>query len=237
MAARAKALLITIDGPSGAGKSTVSRKLAERLGYTYVDTGALYRAVALAAAARGCGAGDDIELAEICADLVLEFKRGPQGPRLHANGEDVTDKIRRPEITMLASAVSARPVVRACLLNVQRQMARTGGVIFEGRDMGTVVFPEADIKFYLDARDERRAERRYRELREEDHTVTLAQVRAAMEKRDRDDSTRSLAPLRPAIDAVAIDSTTMGIEDVVETMMTHIRQVRNKSCISDQELL
>jgi cytidylate kinase len=216
-----KALLITIDGPSGAGKTTVSRRLAERLGYTYVDTGALYRAVAWVALSRGCGA-DDETLSELCENLVLEFKRGPSGPRLYANGEDVTDGLRTPQITMMASAVSARPVVRTYLLGLQRKLAKGGGVVFEGRDMGTVVFPEADIKFYLDARPEIRARRRHRELAEKNQKVTLPEVGAAMKKRDEDDSTRALAPLKPAADAIVVDSTNMGIEAVVETMMGHI---------------
>ncbi|MBW1896805.1 MAG: (d)CMP kinase [Deltaproteobacteria bacterium] len=217
-----KALLITIDGPSGAGKSTVSRRLAERLGCIYVDTGALYRAVAWVALARKCGGDDDGKLAEICKDLVLKFGTGRTGPRLYANGDDVTDRIRTPEITMLASAISARPVVRAFLLDVQRDMAKEGGVVFEGRDMGTVVFPEADIKFYLDARPEIRAERRYRELVAENRPVTLSDVLGAMKRRDKDDSNRALAPLKPADDAVLVDSTGMGIEDVIETMLKHI---------------
>ena len=219
-----KGVLITIDGPSGAGKTTVSRRLAERLGYTYVDTGALYRAVALRAVSRGCDAHDDGKLAEICAGLSLRFEMGPEGPRLYANDEDVTDRIRSPDITMMASAVSARPAVREYLLAVQRAMAEGGRVIFEGRDMGTVVFPGADIKFYLSAHPETRAERRYEELAERDETVTLHQVKEAMEKRDRNDSIRALAPLKPADDAIRIDSTGVGIEEVVEIMAEHVRR-------------
>ncbi|MBW1740335.1 MAG: (d)CMP kinase [Deltaproteobacteria bacterium] len=219
-----KPLLITIDGPSGAGKSTVSRRLSERIGYTYVDTGALYRAVALAALTEGCAADDDTRLAEICRHLILKFQNISKGPRLYANGHDITARIRTPEISMLASAVSARPVVRTYLLDVQRKMGKGGGVVFEGRDMGTVVFPEADIKFYLDADPETRALRRYKELAEKHAATSLAEVREAMKKRDEDDSSRALAPLKPAPDAIRIDSTDLEIEQVVEVLLRHIEK-------------
>jgi cytidylate kinase len=218
-----KKWLVTIDGPAGAGKSTVSRELAVRLGYTYVDTGALYRGVALVVQAQGCAADDDAKLDEICRALVLGFETAAGGTRLFANGEDVTDRIRTPEITMLASAVSARPVVRTFLLDVQRKMAREGGVVFEGRDMGTVVFPEADIKFYLDARPETRAQRRHRELAADGRQVTLSEVLEAMKKRDRDDSSREVAPLKPAKDAILVDSSALGIDEVVEVLLKHVR--------------
>ena len=143
-----KPLLITIDGPAGAGKSTVSRRLAEQLGYTYVDTGALYRAVALAAVTQGCPSDDDKRLAEICTRLTLRYENHEKGPRLYSNGQDITEHIRTPEITMSASAVSARHVVREYLLEVQRGMGRMGGAVFEGRDMGTVVFPETILSLY-----------------------------------------------------------------------------------------
>jgi cytidylate kinase len=217
-----KRLLITIDGPSGAGKSTVSRGLAERLDYTYVDTGALYRAVAMVVLTEGCAPDDDSRLAEICRRLVLRFENSSKGPKLYANGHDITERLRTPEITMLASAVSARSVVRQYLQGVQRQIGKGGGAVFEGRDMGTVVFPEADIKFYLDADLDTRALRRFKELAASHAAVSLAEVREAMKKRDEDDSNRVLAPLKPAHDAIRIDSTCVEIEDVVESMLRHI---------------
>ena len=217
-----KPLLITIDGPSGAGKTTVSRRLAERLGYTYVDTGALYRAVALVAMSEGCASDDDSGLAKVCRHVVLKFENSSKGPRLYADGEDITERIRTPEIAMFASAVSARPVVRESLLDVQRQMGKRGGVVFEGRDMGTVVFPEADIKFYLDADLDTRALRRYKEFAQKHAGSSLAEVRVAMKKRDGDDSSRVIAPLKPARDAIRIDSGCLKIEQVVETMLRHI---------------
>jgi cytidylate kinase len=218
-----KPLLITIDGPSGAGKSTVSHGLAEQLGYTYVDTGALYRAVAFVAVSKGCSPDDDNGLADICKHLELRFENSSKGPRLYANGEDITERVRTSEITMLASAVSARSVVREHLLDVQREMGKGGGLVFEGRDMGTVVFPEADVKFYLNAHLDTRVLRRYKELAETDAATSLSAVRKAMMKRDEDDSSRALAPLKPAHDAVRIDSTFLGIEQVVEAMFHHIR--------------
>jgi cytidylate kinase len=223
----AKRLLITIDGPAGAGKSTVSRRLAEQLGYTYVDTGALYRAVALAAMTRGCAPDDDGALAEICTHLTLRFEDSPKGPRLYSNGDDITERIRTPEITMLASAVSARHVVREYLLEVQREMGNRGGAVFEGRDMGTVVFPDADVKFYLDADLETRALRRFKELAAEESTTDLAKVREAMKRRDTNDSSRALAPLKPADDAVRIDSSPLTVDEVVQTMLVEIRTSNN----------
>jgi cytidylate kinase len=219
-----KAFLITIDGPSGAGKSTVSRMLAERLGYTYVDTGALYRAVAVVALSKGCALDDDSRLAKICKHLALRFENSSKGPRLYANTEDITERIRAPEIAMFASAVSARFVVREYLLGVQREMGKRGCVVFEGRDMGTVVFPEADIKFYLDADPETRALRRYKELAAGHAQTSLAEVREAVKKRDQDDSSRALAPLMPADDAIKIDSTCLEIEQVVEALLRHVRE-------------
>ncbi len=216
-----KKLLITIDGPAGAGKTTVSRQLAERLEYTYIDTGALYRAVAYQAHAKSIAADDDAGLEQLCRGLEIAFVRRDSGLSLMCNGVDITDLIRTPEITMLASAVSARPVVRQFLLGLQREMGRQKGVVFEGRDMGTVVFPEADVKFFLSASADARALRRYKEMDGKTAT-TLEEVSADINRRDQNDSTRELAPLKPAEDAIRIDSTDLSIPEVVDLMISYI---------------
>ena len=216
-----KRLLITIDGPSGAGKTTVSRILADRLGYRYIDTGALYRGVALAAVSSGLNPDDDNGLEKLCNTLKISFVLDKKGLRIILNDSDITDQIRTPEITMFASAVSARPVVRSFLLNLQRDLGRKKGVVFEGRDMGTVVFPSADVKFFLDASPKIRAKRRYKELKSI-NPQPLEAVERDMDRRDKDDSTRDLAPLKPAEDAIRIDSTDISIETVVKRMATII---------------
>ena len=214
-------LLITIDGPAGAGKTTVSRTLADRLGYQYVDTGALYRGVAVVATEKGIEANDDEGLKRLCSQLSLRFKKTPRGSRLLANEVDVTDLLRTPEVSMKASAVSARPIVREFLLGLQRKLGREKSVVFEGRDMGTVVFPDADVKFFLEASAEIRAKRRFDEL-SPDSGTTLEAVTRDMKARDHNDSTRSLAPLKPAEDAIIIDSSSLSIEAVIENMLAHI---------------
>jgi cytidylate kinase len=223
---REKGLLITIDGPAGAGKTTVSRNLASRLGYTYVDTGALYRGVALAAVRSGVEPEDDQGLARLCGGLNIGFFQQGGRSRLQVNGEDVTDLIRTPEISMTASAVSARPVVRSFLLDVQRDLGSRRAAVFEGRDMGSVVFPDADVKFFLSADLKTRALRRYREL---GAAASLEQVEKDMASRDENDSNRALAPLAPAPDAVRIDSTDLSAEAVVETMLEVIRSTTGEN--------
>lgn len=224
-----KPLLITIDGPAGAGKTTVSRALADHLAYTYVDTGALYRAVALAAKEAGISTTDDEGLEALSRRLSLEFVQTEAGTRLLLNGVDITDRIRTPEISMEASRVSARPVIRTYLLDLQRRLGKWKRVVFEGRDMGTVVFPDADIKFYLHADLKTRAARRFEESRGGSAAQDLHTVEKEMNFRDRQDSRRDIAPLKPAQDAVIIDSTAMSIEEVVGCILLHIRQKFGKT--------
>jgi len=216
-------MLVTIDGPAGAGKTTVSRILAQRLGFRYVDTGALYRGIALASLGANIAADDDDRLETMLDNLAIEFVVQDGATRLMLNEQDITDKIRTPEVSMAASAVSARPVVRKYLLNVQHKLGSRKKAIFEGRDMGTVVFPEADLKFYLDASVEVRAIRRFDELKDQSRQ-SIGQVEADILQRDKNDSTRSVAPLRAAKDAIVIDATTLSIEQVVDTMLKHIQR-------------
>lgn len=211
-------LLITIDGPAGVGKTTASRQVAEAMGYRYIDTGALYRAVALTARSAGVAPEDDAGLEQICKGLTLNMVRTEAGTRVLANGKDVTDHLRTPEITRLASAVSARPAVRAHLLTVQRELGREKNAVFEGRDMGTVVFPDADRKFFLDADLDARARRRFAEL-STDSGQTYEAVREAIRQRDQNDSARALAPLKPADDAIRINTTALDIHGVVTAIL------------------
>ncbi len=215
-------MLVTIDGPAGAGKTTVSKELARRLGYLYVDTGALYRGVALAAKEAGISPDDDEGLKNLCGRIDLKFVPNDRGASLFLGGRDISNLIRTSEISMLASAVSARPVVREFLLGLQRMLGRDKKAVFEGRDMGTVVFPDADVKFFLDASVEERARRRYKELCRSEN-MTLEQVEKDIRIRDRNDSTRSHAPLRAAKDAIVVDSTDLSVDEVVDIMISHIK--------------
>ena len=213
-----KDYIITIDGPVSSGKSTIGKKLAERRGMVYLDTGAMYRVVGLESKKRGIGPDDQAGLKKLCEDIKISFKKAKDGQKVFSSGEDVTDAIRLPEISMLASRVSAEKPVREALVALQRDVGRDGNIVVDGRDAGTVIFPNARFKFYLDASVEERAKRRYKELVEKELEVSYTEIFQDIEKRDKDDSTRALSPLKPAEDAVIIDTTSMSIEDVLDAI-------------------
>ncbi len=213
--------IVTIDGPSGSGKTTVSRRLAERTGLVRIDTGAMYRAVALAAKRAGIPWSDPSRLGRLCAQLSMEFRVAGGEFRLFLGGEDVSGAIRAPEISMGASAVSAHGPVREAMVALQRKIGENGGVVAEGRDTGTVVFPDADAKFFLDAAAAVRARRRYLEGGGKDR-VPFEEVYRDVLRRDVQDSTREHSPLRVAPGAVYIDSTVLDVDAVVEEMLRHL---------------
>jgi cytidylate kinase len=224
-----RAPIVAIDGPAGAGKSTVARRLADTMGYVLVDTGALYRGVALAARHAGVSWEDGERVGALARSLVerhgLWLERSAAGLRVRLYGEDVSDAIRTPDLGMGASQVSAHASVRGALLEMQRQAGRPGGVVLEGRDIGTVVFPRADVKFFLTARPEVRARRRFDELRAKGSGVSYEETLADVRQRDEQDTTRAVAPLRQASDAVLVDSSEMSIDDTVSKMAAHIVRV------------
>jgi len=217
-----KNFIITIDGPVGSGKSTVGKALAKRLNMVYLDTGAMYRVVGLEAKNRGIAADDAEGLRRLCADIKITFQPAPEGQKVFSSGKEVTDQIRRPEISMLASAVSARKPVREALVALQRKAGKDGRIVVDGRDAGTVIFPGARYKFFLDASVAERAKRRHQELVEKNMEVSYTEIFQDIEKRDRDDRTRSLSPLKPAKDAVTIDTTSMTIEAVLDEISSRI---------------
>lgn len=199
---------VAIDGPSGAGKSTIAMMCAESLGFLYVDTGAIYRTVGVAVRNAGLGSKDESAITELLPSIQITMCHDENGlQRMILNSNDVTDEIRMPEISIYASDVSAIPAVRAFLLDMQRHLAETNNVIMDGRDIGTVVLPNAGLKIYLTAAPEERAKRRYDELMLRGVTTTLEDVLRDIEYRDMNDSTRSAAPLRPADEAVILDTT------------------------------
>jgi len=226
----ASPLIVAIDGPAGAGKSSAARGLAARLGFALVDTGAIYRAVALAASRAGIAFDDDTRLGALLPSLRIGFRAASgggegNGQRVMLGEEDVSAEIRSPAMSLGASAVSGRPAVRAGLLELQRRLATAQGqrgAVLEGRDIGTVVFPDADAKFFLTAAPAVRARRRHDELVAKGQRVTLEEVLSDQEQRDRDDSQRAVAPLRPAADAQIIDSSDMTLGEVVSTLAAEV---------------
>ncbi len=220
-----KQFSVAIDGPSGAGKSTLARRAAEALGFLYVDTGAIYRTVALACRRHGVSPERPEQVAALLPRLRIDLDYGADGAqRMLLDGEDVSEQIRTPEISMLTSQVSALPEVRAFLLEKQRQLARDHNVIMDGRDIGTVVLPQATVKIYLTAAAEARAQRRCGELRAKGEDISYEEVLREVQARDANDSGRKVSPLRRADDARLVDTTLLDLDQSLEVLLSVIRE-------------
>ena len=228
---REKGIIVAIDGPSGAGKSTIARQLAKKLGYLEIDTGAMYRAMAFLAENDGIDLDNIAEVEAFSSKASVELVPENGFTRVFADGQEVTNLIRTPEISMLTSKISAIPSVRDAMTRLQRTMGLNGGVVLDGRDIGTVVFPDAEVKFYLSASAEERGRRRFLELKAKGEDVTLENTIKDVVRRDNQDSGREIAPLRMADDAVAVDSTGLSIDEVVSLMESVInKSVSGKDC-------
>ncbi|MBE0503602.1 MAG: (d)CMP kinase [Desulfuromonadales bacterium] len=221
-------LIIAIDGPSGAGKSTLSKLLAQQLNYVHLDTGAMYRCVAFAAMEQGIDPDDQERLGTLAQQLKIELVHTLSGDRVLLDGSDVSTAIRTPEVSLLTSRVSAAPQVRKALVALQRRLGEAGGVVLEGRDIGTVVFPQAQVKFFLSATAAERGQRRYAELVAKGVTVSLQQTISEVVARDLADSEREHAPLLQADDAVVIDSTNLNIDQVLTAMVEVVKLRRQE---------
>jgi CMP/dCMP kinase len=222
-----KKLIIAIDGPSGAGKSTTGKALANELGYLYIDTGAMYRAVALSAIREDISLSDQEKIVALVRRIRIDLQGGPYTLHVFINGQDVTDEIRNPEVSQAASIISAIGGVRQALVERQREMGRQGGVVLDGRDIGTHVFPDADVKFFLIADVNERARRRNVEELNRGENLTLEQTLHEIEERDLRDSQRAYSPLRPASDSIQLNTSNLSPVQVVEKMIEYIKQKEN----------
>ena len=216
---------VAIDGPAGAGKSTVAKAVAKTMGFVYIDTGAMYRAIGLGAVRRGIDAADAQAVENILDELQVTIKHGPQGQLIFLNGEDVSEAIRMPEISVAASLVAVIPAVRLKLVELQRKLAEETDVIMDGRDIGTYVLPGAQLKIFLTASPEARASRRYEELREKGVQTTFEEVYQDMLFRDKNDSSRAFAPLKAAEDSVLVDSTKWTLQETIDRVTDMVRQM------------
>ena len=217
-------VIVAIDGPAGAGKSTVAAEVARALGFTYVDTGALYRAVTVSALERGVDTTEESALAELMSNITISLKGG----RVSVDGEDVTHRLRDSSVTAAVSRVSATPAVRAALIPAQREVRERGDAVVEGRDIGTTVFPDADVKIYLTASGRERALRRARQLGEPENEERLTEVETALAARDEADASRSLSPLSKAPDAILVDTTDMARDEVVTRITDIVNNARGE---------
>ena len=215
---------IAIDGPSGAGKSTIAKAAAKELGFVYLDTGAIYRTVAWHITMMGIGPKDTDHVPMLLDDANIQIDFQPDGQHMILNGKDITQEIRTPEIASVASQAAAQPSVREFLLDMQRDLAKTHNIIMDGRDIGTVVLPDASVKIYLTATPEARAMRRYQEYLEKGQKASYEEVLADQKKRDYDDSHRKIAPLKQAKDAVLVDTTEMGLQESIDYCVALIRE-------------
>ena len=220
-----KPLIITIDGPVGAGKSSVAKLLAQKLGYRYIDSGAMYRAVACEALCQGINLGDEEALSSLIDEAQIEFREEAGKTKTYICGRDVSDEIRSPQVSQTSSKISTLGEVRRRLVALQRQMGKRSrtGLVMEGRDMGTVVFPDANVKFFLDGSLEERARRRYNDLLHNCIEISLEETMREIQIRDERDSQRELSPLKRSEDCISIDSTQLGVEEVVDLMLDKIR--------------
>jgi len=225
-------LIIAIDGPSGAGKTTLGRMLARELGLLYIDTGSMYRAIALAVIESSINEADDISVGALASRVDINLEGDPDSLRVKLYGRDVTERIRDEDVTHTSSVISAIPQVRRAMVERQRELGARGAVL-NGRDIGTVVFPNADVKFFLTASPDERARRRFDEERAQDATVSFAETFADMTERDRRDTTRADSPLLKANDAVLIDSSGLSIDEVFAKMMEAIRKKSGAQGLSD----
>ena len=216
-------MIIAIDGPSGAGKSTLAKRLAKELRFVYLDTGAMYRALALKVLRQGIDLADDAGLEELIAATEIDLQETNGNLAVLLDGLDVAAEIRTPEVSQMASKVSALRIVRARMLELQREMGRRGSVVAEGRDIGTVVFPDAEVKIFLDASANERARRRYNELQSAGRAVDYEETLREIEERDKRDSERDLAPLRKAEDALMMDSSSATADEVAAKVLSHVR--------------
>jgi len=225
-----KGLIIAIDGPAASGKSTTAQLLAQKLGYVYIDTGAMYRACALKAKKMGIDINDEESIRELLDDIDIRIENHNSKNRIYLDGEDVSEDIRADDISALASAISAIPAVRYKMVELQRKMGEKGGVILDGRDIGTFVFPTAEVKFFLTANPEVRAKRRWLELQQKGINKDFSEVLADLVKRDNNDSQRALAPLKKADDAIEVDTSNMTIEEQTDYLYQIICSRMEEEC-------